>query len=341
MSIPQNPAVSGGAPAPVATEQQPAYDRSRPLDDRIGDIAKGFLSDLDANNDPDQIDRAPAQEAQPEQPTEVEPQAQEAETPPLEPEEPITEVEFDGKKASVPEWVKHRMMADKDYRQKTMELSAQRKSYEQLTATAQNVLAQAQQLAPYNAQLFALENAARQMQGQLQDPNLRNDPVEYNRVLGELNLLLHQRGQLHQWVGQKQSEISAQENHLRARQLAQDAPKLFEQYPALKTPEGQQKLTRYVQESGLPPQAVDFLNYSAAGAKMAWQSHQYELMVAENEKSAKKLQEKVKTLPSANSSSRAVDQGANDKKLREGWKSRGGSINDPAFDQLLRNKLRR
>ena len=251
------------------------------------------------------------------------------------------EVEFDGRKASVPAWVKHRMMADKDYRQKTMELSATRKQMEQLTATAAQLAQQAQQMAPHNARLYQLESYAQNLNQQLQNPELRNDPVEYNRVLGELNLALHQRTQVANGLQQQQSHFSAQESQLRAQQLALDAPKLFEQFPDLQKPETQQKLARYVLDEGLPQDAIAFLNWSAAGTKLAWKAHQYDVMVADQEKAAKKLQEKVKTLPPANPSSRAVDSGANDKQAREQWKKRGGRINDPAFDAYLKGKLSR
>lgn len=328
MTVPQAPAVSGGAPAPT-----------RSLDDRIGDIAQGFLADLDANPDPDAA-REAAEAETPEAVTEPEVPEQEAETPTL-PEIPMVEYELDGEKYLIPEKVKHRVMADKDYRQKTMELSATRKQMEQLTATAAQLAQQAQQMAPHHARLYSLENQAQYLNQQLQSPELRADPIEYNRVLGELNLALHQRTQIANGLQQQQSHFQAQEQQLRAQQLAIDAPKLFAEHPELQKPETQQKLAQYVQEQGLPQEALAFLNWSAAGTKLAWKAHQYDLMVADQAKSAKKLQEKVKTLPPANPSSRAVDSGAKDKQARSDWQKRGGRINDPAFDAYLKAKLQR
>jgi hypothetical protein len=334
MTVPQAPAVNSAAVAPAA----PEIRDTRPVDDRIGDLAKGFLADLDANPDPDEARRQEAQQA-PQEPVETEAPELEAETP-TQPEIPLVEIDIDGEKYQIPEKVKHRVMADKDYRQKTMELSATRKQMEQLTATAAQLAQQAQQMAPHHARLYSLDNYAQGLNQQLQSPELRADPIEYNRVLGELNLALHQRTQIANGLQQQQSHFQAQERQLRAQQLALDVPKLFEQFPDLQKPEARQKLSEYIQNEGLPQEAIAYLNWSAAGTKLAWKAHQYDQMVADQQKSAKKLQEKVKTLPPANPSSRAVEPSANDKQARNQWQKRGGKLHDPNFDAYLRAKLR-
>ena len=99
-------------------------------------------------------------------------------------------------------------------------------------------------------------------------------------------------------------------------------------------------LSQYVQDQGLPQEAIDYLNYSAPGAKLAWKAHQYDVMVADQAKAQAKLKETVKSLPSTQSS-RGPSSDAKDKQLRAEWKKNGGNINDPAFDQLLRSKIRR
>ncbi len=324
--------------APQSAPQQPQSN-----DEAISQFARGFLNDLDKNDNPEALDpnEAPEQEAPPQEEAETQEAEQEAETPAL-PEVPMVEVELDdGEKVLVPEKVKHRMMADKDYRQKTMALSADKKQLEQHMATAQQVLAQAQQMAPYHAQLFAMENRAQQLHQALQSRELAQDPLEYNRVQGELAILLQTKNQAAQGLQQQMSQLSAQQQQLRAQQLHLDAPKLFEEFPDLAKPETAQKLGQYVRESGLPPEALDFLNYSAAGTKLAWKAHQYDVMVADQAKSRQKLQEKTKALPAATQSSRVADKGAKDKQLRADWQKRGGSINDPAFTELLRSKIRR
>jgi hypothetical protein len=337
MSVPNVPQQPVGQSTPEI--QQPQSN-----DEAIGQFARGFLDDLDKNTDPDVIERddeAPVQEDAPPVEAEAQPEVQEAETPTPEPTEPMAEVEMEGKKALVPEWVKHRVMADKDYRQKTMEVAATKKQLEQLTATAAQIAQQAQQMAPYHAQLHAMDNHAQYLQSLLQSRELADDPLQYNRVQGELAILLRNRDAFDQRLQQQSSYLSAQQQKLLVDKLALDAPKLFEEFPELQKPESRQKLASYVQEAGLPPEALNFLNYSAAGTKLAWKAHQYDQMVADQTKARAKLQEKTKTLPSATQSSRAPDKGAQNKSLREQWKKGGGSINDPAFDQLLRNTIRR
>ena len=206
-----------------------------PSDNPIGDLARGFLGDLEANPDPEQRDAVPeevaAEEAAPEgEAQQEEPEEQEAEeATPAEPEIPLVEVELeDGRKVQVPEEVKGHLMRDKDYRQKTMALAEQRKGYEQLTAKAQQMAAQAQQMAPYHAQLFAMDNRAQQLQQALASQQPADDPIEYNRTQGELAILLRNRDALAGGLHQQMSQMSYQQAQLRSQQLAMEAPKLFE-----------------------------------------------------------------------------------------------------------------
>lgn len=322
MSVPQ--------PAPAAVAQAAAPS----IDERVSNIAQGFLADLESNPDPDQIPEESPQdggdgEGNP-PPVETEAQEQpEAEKP--SPETPMVEVDVDGVKYNVPEAVKHRVMADKDYRQKTQEVSALRKHYEQVTATATQLAQQAQQLAPYHAQLFAMENHANFLAQQLRSQELASDPVSYNRVQGELSILLHQKDKFAAGLQQQTQKLTEEQNKLRAHQLQIDAPKLFATFPELQKSETQQKLAQYVRDEGLPEEAIAFLNFSAAGTRMAWKAHQYDVMVADQAKAKAKLAEKAKTLPAANPSSRAVDTSAKDKQDRKDWQKRGAKWNDPSF----------
>lgn len=320
MSIPQQPAQAApqSAAAPV---EQPT------IDERIGNIAQGFLRDLETNDDPDQIHEESPQETPVEEaPAEV---AQEAETPI--PETPLVEVDIDGEKYQIPEKVKHRVMADKDYRQKTMEVAAERKQLETLTATAAQLAQQAQQLAPYHAQLHHMDTRAQFLQQSLSRPELQQDPVEFNRVQGELAILLHQRGQFANGLQQAQAHFTAEQEKVRAHQLAMDAPKLFQKFPDLEKPENREKLGKYVRDAGLPQEAIAFLNYSAAGTELAWKAHQFDVMVADQAKAKAKLAEKTKDLPAASQSSRAVDVSAKDQQARKEWQKRGAKWNDPLF----------
>ena len=330
--------VPNAAPAAV-----PAVPISN--DQAIGDYARGFLAEIDQDSPTNALDpnpqKPPKEPVAEEAPTE-EAQEPEAETPPPEPEIPTVEVDLDGKKYKIPEELKGRLMADKDYRQKTMALAEQRKTLESLTATAQQISEQAKQMAPYHAQLYQMESRAQYLHQALSNPppELANDPITYNRMQGELAILLNQKDRLAQGLHQQANELNSKQQKLRADQLALDAPKLFEQFPEIQKPETQQKLAKYVIDEGLPQEALDYLNYSAAGTKLVWKAHQYDQMVKDQAAAKAKLKETTKTLPSATPSSRAADTGAKDKQLRGQWQKNGGKITDPNFDQLLRNKLR-
>lgn len=324
VNVPQQPA---GQPTPQTN------------DEAIGDIARGFLADLDARPD---IDEEP-EEATPQVETQTDEPQQEAETPP-QPEVPMVEVDIDGEKFSIPEKVKHRVMADKDYRQKTQEISATRKQLEQLTAHASQVAQQAQQMAPYYAQLHQMDARVEHLQRALQSPELAADILEFNRAQGELAVLLHHRTQFAQGLQAQSQRLSEQQKAIRSQKLALDAPKLYEAFPELKTPESQQKLTKMLADEGLSDEEIDYISYSTSAVKLAWKAHQYDQMVAEQAKAKAKLKETVKELPAAAQTSRASDNdSATLKRLEKQWKSQGSKWNDPLFTEIrkLQNKVNR
>lgn len=321
----------------MAIPEQAAPQPVQSNDEAISSFASGFLADLEKNPDAD----APRDgEVEPQEPESPEPVDQEAETPTPEPQEPMVEVELDGKKANIPEWVKHRVMADKDYRQKTMEIAATRKNLESLTATATQLAQQAQQMAPYYAQLNQMDSRAQQLQQTMQQARANQDPLAFNEAQGELAILLHGRDQFAQGLQQWGSQLTQQQQAIAQQKLALDVPALLQEVPEFSKPETRQAVSKYAVESGLPQDALEYLNFSAPGAKLVWKAMQYDAMKASETANRAKLKESTKTLPAASQSSRAVDTSAKSKTLQENWQRRGGKINDPAFGELLRNKIR-
>lgn len=321
--------------------QQPASSG-----DPIRDLAVGFLNDIETNQDPDQMEShqsGESQEQQPEGEAETEgDEGQEAEKAiPDAPEVPMVEVELDdGTKVNVPENVKPHLMRDKDYRQKTMALADERKQFEQLTAKAQQLATQAQQMAPYHAQLFAMDNRANQLHQALQSPQLADDPIEFNKVQGELAILLRNRDNFANGLGQMQNQWNEQQTQLRIQRLQAEAPKFFEEVPDMQKPEVREALGRYVADAGLAPEEIQHMNYSVAATKLAWKAQQYDRIVKDQAASRAKLKESVKSLPPVAQSSRVPNNDAQNKQLRKEWQKGGGKMTDPAFDALLRNKLR-
>jgi hypothetical protein len=314
------------APAsPVATPSTP--------DEAIGNFARGFLQEIERDDDPDQHD-----ESQPK------PEATEVETPEAETPAPVEDTTFeydlDGEKVNVSEKLKGRLMADKDYRQKTMALAESRRQLEALTANAQQTALQAQQMAPYFAQLNQMDSRAQQLHQALQSQELAQDPLTYNRVQGELAILLRNRDAYAQGLSQQTEQLSARQKAIQAQKLALDVPKLLEEFPEIAKPEVQQQLVKLAQDAGLPQEAIDYLNYSAAGAKIVAMAFRYQTMVKDQATSRAKLQEKVKGLPAASPSSRAPDKAAKDQQLTKQWQKGGGKMSDPTLDAILRSRLR-
>ena len=311
----------------------------------IKDLATGFLDDLDRNTDPNQMEPHPApveevEASEGETPEEAEEQEAEEATPEA-PEIPMVEVELeDGSKVNIPENIKPHVMRDKDYRQKTMALAEERKAYEQLTATAQHLATQAQQLAPHLAQLHAMDNRANQLHAALQSPQLADDPIEFNKTQGELAILLRNRDQFAYGLNQMQSAFQQQQTQLRLERMNLEAPKLFEEIPDFAKQETRENLGKYVREQGLSDEEFDYLNFSVPGSRLAWKAMQYDRMVKDQAETRKKLSAKVTNTPVAAQSNRAAPAAAQDKKLREQWRKGGGKIHDESFSALLRSKFR-
>lgn len=330
-------------PAPVAP-QIPQPPQSN--DEAISQYARGFLADIEQNDDPDQMnhgideEEAP-QEAESQQDDEA-PQEQEpeSETAPQEPEIEVVEIEKDGKKYHIPAELKGDFMAKKDYSQKTAALAEDRKVVEQLKVSAQQLATQAKQMAPYHAQLFAMDSRAQQLQQALASQELANDPIEYNRTQGELAILLRNRDQFASQLGQVEDHFQQQFQAMQAQKLAAEAPALFEEIPALKEEPTRQNLVKYLQDSGADEQVLGYINFSVLGTKLAYKAMQYDRMVADQAKARTKLAEKVKTAPPVAAQSRVPVANAQEKQLQKEWKKGGGKLHDPAFSALLRSKLR-
>jgi hypothetical protein len=302
-------------------------------DPNVGQEDEGLLTESPQETEVEQQTEGEAEAAE-----EVEQEADEAT--PAETEIPMVEVELeDGKKVTIPEELKGYVMRDKDYRQKTMALAEQRKSYEQLSQQAQQIATQAQQLAPYHAQLYAMDNRAQQLERDLTSELAANDPIEYNRKQGELAILLRNRDSLAGGLHQQMAVLNQQQAELRTQKLMVEAPKLFEEIPELNKPEERESLGKWVRDQGLSDFEIDHMNFSTAATKMAWKAKQFDRMVKEQAKAKTELKTKVQSLPTATKSSRAPDNGAQTKQLRQDWKKGGGKIHDPNFSSLLRSRL--
>ena len=333
-------------PNTQVVQQAPQEPQSN--DEKIGSFARGFLDDLERNQDSAQLDpNDDGQEAQEQQEPQAEPQAEEQpqeeaeEATPQEAEVRLVEVELeDGKRVQVPEELKPHIMRDKDYRQKTMALADQSREVAQLRQKAEQVAQMAEQLAPYNAQLFAMDNHAQQIQQSLTQELLNSDPIEFNRRQGELSLLYRNRDVLAANLDRYRANIAEQTAEVRYKQLAAEAPKLFEEIPELAKPEIREQLGGWVKSQGLNQEEINYIGFSPAATKIAWKARQFDLMQKQQAASKAKLQTAAKVSPTAGNTSRAPDAGAKEKQLRAEWKKGGASVQDDRLADILRHRLR-
>lgn len=332
---------------------EPNQQASQSSDERLGQFAKGVFESL-ANPDQDieQHDEAvqgdgvpaagPEEGKAPKDETEnrsEEEQAASEEENPQVSDVAMVEVELeDGKKVMVPEYVKGHLMRDKDYRQKTMALAEQRKSYEQLSQQARQIADQAQQMAPYHAHLFVMDNRASQLNKELTQELAVNDPIEYNRKQGELAILLRNRDSLASGLHQQMSRLYQEQAELKSKQLAIEAPKLFEEIPELQKTEEREALGKWVKDQGLTEDEFQYLNFSVAGTRLAWKARQFDRMVKEQAKVKASLKDKVQTIPAVTKTSRSAESGAIIKQQRQEWKKGGGKLHDENFSALLRSR---
>jgi hypothetical protein len=198
---------------------------------------------------------------------------------------------------------------------------------------------QAQQMAPYHAQLYAMDNRAQQLERELTQDLATTDPIEFNRKQGELAILLRNRDSLASGLHQQMSRLYEQQAELKTKQLAVEAPKLFEEVPELSKPEERASLGKWVREQGLSEEEFAHMNYSVAATKLAWKARQFDRMVQEQAKAKKELKAKVQTVPPVSKSSRAPDGDATAKQARRDWKKGGGKFHDPNFGALVRARL--
>lgn len=318
------------APA-LQPQQQPVSN-----DDRISQFANQFLNDLDQNTDPDQI----AQEEVPEEPEQPQEPVEEAEAPEEEtPAQELAEIDYEGEKFQVPTKLREAFLRQSDYTRKTQEVAASRQHVEKMAQSVQQLHQSAQQMAPLYAQMYAMQSQAQQLEGQLTDQYAESDPIGYNMTQGKLNLLINKINQFGGHIQQAKSQYDEQLKMFRNQQLAEGMPKLKAAIPDIDKTEVKSAILNYAVEKGLPVEALEYMAYSPAAVEMVWKAAQYEKLVAKQAEAGKKVQEKVKGLPAVKPTGRA-QQGAQTKQLQDEWRKGGGKLDSPAFDALLRQKLR-
>ena len=319
-------------------EQAPALQQApepQTNDQRIAAFANGFLEDIDNNQDPNQISQEEAAEEQPEVVEEQpEPEAE------AQPEIELAEVEYEGKNYQVPPELREALLRQSDYTRKTQEVAASRKNLEAMQQATQQLMVQAEQFAPLNAQLFAMQSQANQLRGQLTQELLNSDPIGYNTTQGQLGLLMQDINGFYGHMQQMKAQYTQQTEALRSKQMEEGLPNLRKAIPDFDKQETKRAILEYAINKGLPQEALQYIAYSPAAVELIYKAQQFEKLSAKQIESSKKLQETVKGLPAVKPSGRP-DKGAQTKQLQDQWKKDKGKLDSPAFDALLRQRINR
>ena len=302
------------------------------------ELVSGMLSESQDNPNAwtDEQPEAPPQEE------EAAPQETQSEGEQPTPEEdPLEEVEFEGKQYQVPVEIKRGLLREADYTRKTQEVASERKQVHAERAQLQQMLPVIEQLAPQLGQLSALDGQIASLQQQLSHDLRINDPVQYGLIANDLMMARQNRDQFVQHIGNVRGQLvqafnahqtqAAQARMQREMPILQAAVKDF-------TPEVHGKqVADYLKKSGLPDEALSYLDTSPAALALAWKAREYDRIQADKTTAQKRV-EKLPPVakPGQRVSSAQADTDFN--KLREANRKAGGK--DPNLRRaVLRQQL--
>jgi hypothetical protein len=226
----------------------------------------------------------PEQQEQEAQAGEEAPAAEETdEVAPAEPE--LVEIDVDGETWKVPQKLKDRFMAEKDYTAKTTEIANTRRALD----------LQAKEVALFNEQrtfeqsietdvdrLKMFDAYIKHTKSNTNWASLTTDQVVRAKL--ELDQLAEQRNELAQALKGKREEFSQKLNGERAK-LKESAKEILSKAIPNWSDETRASVEKYAQTLGYPEVAVQ--NMSALDAQIAWKAMQYDKIKAET-KSVKK-----------------------------------------------------
>ncbi len=193
------------------------------------------------------------------------------------PQEPeVTEVEFNGKKFSVPAELKDSFLMQADYTRKTQEVSELRKSVEARQAEAEQQFNVSQDVLEARAALMVHDNQLQQFENTNWQQLENDDPVAAMSAWRQYQQLKETRGQIAGYLNEQQTQRSAQAEQATANRLRETREFAEKNIPGW-TPEIDAKIANFaISELG---QSVDTLKaaYSPNVYKtlhLAWLGHQ-------------------------------------------------------------------
>jgi len=192
-------------------------------------------------------------------------------------DEELEEIEHEGKKASIPKWLKPQLMMQADYTKKTQEVAEVRKSYEAKEAT----LAQRQQAfqaeAQEYAQLIALDTAIKQYESTIAQLRQQGQHDAAQKHWMDLMEMRNAAGQLSHGLQQKQQMRAQESERERANRLKERDTALARDIPGY-TPAVLSKIQDFAVSVGYTPEEaqslIDPRYVVTLNEQRLWREHQ-------------------------------------------------------------------
>jgi hypothetical protein len=203
---------------------------------------------------------------------------------PAEPE--LVEIEVDGETWSVPQKLKDRFMAEKDYTAKTTEIANTRRAldlqakevalFQEQRAFEKSIEADVDRLKMFDAYIQHTKTGTNWA-------SLTTDQVVRARL--ELDQLAEQRNELAQTLAAKHKDFTDKLNGERSK-LKESAKEILSKAIPSWSDETKASIEKYAQSLGYPEIAVQ--NMSALDAQIAWKAMQYDKLKSETKSAVKR-----------------------------------------------------
>lgn len=248
---------------------------------------------------------------------------------PEQPEEELVEIEFEGKKATVPKELKNAFLREADYTRKTQEVAREREA-----------IAQERQMFELNRQLEAViaDDIAevRSMQSQVKNLEHAMNRAYQNQDPASLATFNAQYTMLQNQLAQKVNEVHGKKNQQAQLFAYQQNQRLQQGYEKAKSlipnfnEQTQADLRRAAEAAGYAAHEIDSVD-DARALHVLWKAHQWDKLQSGKPATQKRLAEAPKTLK-PHSKPPAVN--TVDKQLRSRLKEKGRV--DDAAELLFR-----
>ena len=239
-------------------------------------------------------------------------QSEIAESDPI--EEEFDEVDYDGKKYSVPKELKDAFLRQSDYTRKTQEVAEQRRAIEQQALQVRQELEIQQRHIETHAQLVSIDNTLKQFDNVDWQAYSDQDPVAAQKSWFTYQQMQQTRNDLTQKISQAEQQRQFQTQQSIARQLEEGHKELAREIKGW-SPEKAKELKSYALKTGLSESQVAGITDPKA-VQVLHKAYLYDQMMS---KAVKKPETDIKPTPVTKVGQKAGSTKDPDKMTTEEW----------------------